>query len=99
MFVVLKYFVMDPETREMIEHTLELARDNNKMLKKIRGVQKREAVWRTIKAAIAVALALGLFYYVQPYVDKVMQVYSSVLNASGVLKSGASQGFIKSTNN
>lgn len=89
---------MDHETREMLEHTLELARENNKMLRQVGGVQKREAIWRTLKALIAIALAFGLFYYVQPYVDKVMQFYSSILGVGNSIQGGSIDSLLKGLN-
>jgi hypothetical protein len=74
--------LMDPETREMIETTLELARENNKMLRKVRGVQQREMIWRIVKTAVILGLALGLFYFLEPVINQIIGVYSSIFGSA-----------------
>lgn len=73
---------MDPETREMIETTLELARENNKMLRKVRGVQQREMVWRVAKTIVIVGVALGVFYFLEPLVNQIISTYSSIFGSA-----------------
>ena len=80
---------MDPETKKLLEEVLELGRDNNKMLKKVRGVQKREAVWGALKMVLIIGIAFGSFYFLQPYVDQLMSMYSSISTASQKLNSGS----------
>ncbi len=81
---------MDPETKKLLEEVLELGRDNNKMLKKVRGVQKREAVWGALKMVLIIGIAFGSFYFLQPYVDQLMSMYSSISTASQKLNSSIS---------
>ena len=80
---------MDSETKKLLEEVLELGRDNNKMLKKVRGVQKREAVWSALKMILVIGIAFGSFYFLQPYVDQLMSMYSSISTASQKLNSGS----------
>ncbi len=69
---------MDEESKKVLQNMLELTEENSKMLHKIRGVQKREAVWQTLKILVIVAIAFGSFYYIEPYLNKVMDLYNSV---------------------
>ena len=69
---------MDPESKQILQNTLALAEENNKLLHKIRGVQRRETIWNTVKILLIVAIALGSFYYIEPYLNKVMGLYNSV---------------------
>lgn len=80
---------MDPETKQMLQETLALAEENNKMLHKIRGVQRREAIWSTIKILVIIAIALGSFYYLEPYLEKVMNLYNSISGIQQDVKSAA----------
>ena len=67
---------MDPESKKLLEKTFELAEENNKMLHKVRGVQKREFLWRILKYAVIIAIAFGSFYYLEPYVNKLVDLYN-----------------------
>jgi hypothetical protein len=75
---------MDPETKKLLDETLELARENNKLLQKIHGVQKRAIWWSILKAVVVIGIAFGSFYFLEPYVARIESVYSS-LSASNLL--------------
>jgi hypothetical protein len=98
-FAHVRMISMDPETREMVESTLELARENNKMLRKVRQHQQRAAVWQTLKILVAIGIAFGLFYYLQPYIDKMMQLYSSIFGAGDNLNNGSVEGLLENFSN
>lgn len=72
---------MDPEDRKLLEETLELARENNQMLKKVRSVQKHAMLWSVLKWIIWIGIAFGSFYFLQPYVDRLMDLYNQVQGA------------------
>ena len=78
---------MDPESKQLLQNTLSLAEENNKMLHKIRGVQRREAIWSTLKILAIIGIALGSFYYVEPYLNKIMNLYNSVTGMEQKLNS------------
>jgi len=69
---------MDSESKKLLEETLELARENNKMLHKVRGVQKWAAFWSGLKIFIIIGIALGSFYFLEPYINKVTDLYNSI---------------------
>ncbi len=73
-----KIFFVDAETKKLLEETLSLARENNEMLKKVRGVQKRRAFFNALKVLFFVGVAVGAFYFVQPYVDKTRDFMESL---------------------
>lgn len=81
---------MDPESKQLLEDTLALAQENNKMLRKIRSVQKWSIFWSWLKIIAIIGIALGSFYFLQPYIDKIKDLYSSI--------SGAEQGLNGSNN-
>ncbi len=86
---------MDPESKQMLQNTLALAEENNKLLHKIRGVQKRETLWQVLKLLVIIAIAFGSFYYLEPYLDKVMGLYNSVTGAQQKLNSAPIQDLLK----
>ena len=80
---------MDSESKELLEESVELSKENNKMLQKIRGIQKREFIWRALKIVAIIALALGAYYYIEPYLNKVVNVYNSIIGIQQDIKSTA----------
>jgi hypothetical protein len=79
---------MDPETKRILEKTLKLTEENNVMLHKVRGVQKRMALLGFLRFLIIVGVAFGLFYYLEPYLTKIMDFFVSVGGIQKDLNSG-----------
>lgn len=68
---------MDEKEKKLLEQTYELAKENNVMLQKIRGYQKRALMFRVVYWVIIVAFAYGAYFYIEPYVQKFISLYSS----------------------
>jgi hypothetical protein len=64
---------MNPEERKLLQNTFNLAEENNRMLRKVRGVQKRQAVFSVLKWIVIIGVAVGAFYFLQPYIDNVLK--------------------------
>lgn len=73
---------MDPESRKLLEDTFALVEENNKMLRKVRSVQKWATFWQTLKVLLIIGIAFGVFYFLEPYLNKVMDLYNSVSGAT-----------------
>ncbi len=86
---------MDPESKQLLQNTLALAEENNKLLHKIRGVQKRETVWRVLKYVVIIAIAFGSFYFLEPYLDKLVGVYDSVMGIQQKVNNSPLQDLLK----
>jgi len=71
---------MDPESKKLLEETFSLAQKNNKMLRKVRNVQKWAIFWHTLKILVIIGLIFGSFYYIEPYLNKILDLYSSISN-------------------
>jgi len=80
---------MDPESKKLLEETLVLAQENNKMLHKVRGVQKWATFWSGLKVFIIIGLALGSFYFLEPYINKIADLYGSISDTTQKVKSAA----------
>lgn len=74
---------MDPESKKLLEKTYELALENNEMLKKVRGVQKRAFLMSLVKFLIFVGITLGAYYYVEPYLNQMLSIYSNLSGITG----------------
>ena len=80
---------MDPESKKLLEDTFVLAQENNHILHKVRSVQKWATFWSGLKIIIIIGIALGSFYYLEPYYTKIVNFYSSI---SGTSQNSGSKG-------
>lgn len=69
---------MDSEEKDLLEKTFELEKENNKMLHRIRGVQRRQALWTVFKFLLIFGIAIGAFYYIEPYLEKVAEIFNKI---------------------
>ena len=69
--LVLIFNGMNPEEKQLLQVTYELTEQNNRMLKHIRRSQKIASFMRFIYWIIVVGIAVGSFYFLQPYVDNI----------------------------
>ena len=77
---------MEPEYKEILKKTLELSQDNNKMLQSMHRSLVWGRVFRFIYWIVLLGIAIGSFYYIQPYLDQVLGTYQGVkgqLNSLG----------------
>jgi hypothetical protein len=66
---------MNPEERHLLERSLKLSEDNNRMLKKLERKAKWAFIWGFIKIAIvAVPIVIG-FLFLQPYFEQISEMY------------------------
>jgi len=69
---------MTPEEREMLEQTLELTRDNNKILHKIRRNNIISSIIRALYWIIILGTAFGAYYFIQPYLSMIGEGYIEI---------------------
>lgn len=74
---------MSPEEKELLERSVTLAEDNNRMLHSM----KRSIFWSHVMSVLywllVIGISVGAFYFLQPYIDQLTKMYGS---ASTVLK-------------
>ncbi|MFA6524126.1 MAG: hypothetical protein WC264_00230 [Candidatus Paceibacterota bacterium] len=81
---------MDPESKQLLRDTYELADQNNKMLRHIRRSQKVTSFLRFMYWMIIIGIGVGSFYFLQPYVENIQTF---------IKDSGASLNQIKTLGN
>ncbi len=69
---------MNPQDRDLLQKTYDLAKDNNKILHGIRRSNRWSAVMRVIYWAVIIGASFGAYYYIQPYLDTAMKAYSQI---------------------
>ena len=69
---------MNPEERALLEHSLKLAEENNKILHKINRRAHWAFVWGFVKIVIIVIpLVLG-YLFLQPYIEEAGKNYNGI---------------------
>lgn len=63
----------EPEGKQLLQATYKIVEENNKMLHKVRGVQKRQAIFSMLKWLIIIGIAIGAFYFLEPYVKNILK--------------------------
>jgi hypothetical protein len=76
-----------------LEKIKEMVEDNNRMLRQIRGVQRRAWWVSFFKWAIFIALAFGAYYIIQPFIENLSNAYDSVLGGMESMQNTAN-GFM-----
>ena len=69
---------MQPEEKEILKKTLELAQENNKMLHSIRRQMLVGRVVRIIYWCIIIGAAIGIYHYIEPHLDDAISAYGSI---------------------
>ncbi len=67
---------MDPEERELLQRSVALAEENNKMLHSMVRSQRIASIFRAIYWVFIIGSAIGAYYVLQPYLSQLMGVYS-----------------------
>ena len=65
----------DSEIKDLLLKNLELSKENNKLLRKLRSSQRWSNITRTMYWLLLIGISIGAFYFVQPYIDQIKSVY------------------------
>ncbi len=80
---------MDPNDRLLLKRNLELAEENNKMLKSMRNSQRINTIMRVFYWIFIIGFGIWSLQMVQPYLKTLTDTYGAISNLSG---SGSSSG-------
>jgi hypothetical protein len=67
----------DIEFRQKILDILDLAKENNKLLRSLRRAQRWAMFMRLVYWVLIIGITLGAYYYIQPYFDQIIGTYSN----------------------
>ncbi|MDB5204909.1 MAG: hypothetical protein JWP09_937 [Candidatus Taylorbacteria bacterium] len=70
----------DNELRKMVEETMELSKDNNRILHSIQRRERMTQVFRVVYWLILLGAGAGLYYYIQPYIDELVKAYGNIVD-------------------
>ncbi|MEX0918876.1 MAG: hypothetical protein WDZ85_02835 [Candidatus Paceibacterota bacterium] len=66
------------EDNETLEEILDLAKENHQILVKMRRAQNIATLFSILKLLVITGLAVGIYYFLQPLLAQLGQVYSGV---------------------
>ncbi len=72
---------MTPEEQRILRETLELSRETNELVKKMYRGLVWSRVAKIVYWVVIIGVAVGAFYFLQPYVDGLRNVYSGITNS------------------
>lgn len=67
---------MNPDEKQMLRNIAEQVAENNKILHKLYRKAKLGTIVRSFYWVVIIGLSLGSYYFIQPYVNQLMGVYS-----------------------
>lgn len=77
---------MSPEERQLLEETVTLSRENNQILRQLRGALRWGRFYSVLKWVLVVGSTLGAYYYLQPYLFKLFDAYQTLLSGLNEVK-------------
>lgn len=78
---------MNPEEKEILQKTNDLAKENNKILKSIRRSNRWSTIFRLFYWLIIIGVSIGAFYFIQPYIDPLINAYKGIQTDINNIKS------------
>jgi hypothetical protein len=67
---------VEPSLEKKLDELMELTTENNRMLHRMRRVQRWAAAMRALYWLLIIGLAFGSFYFVKPYFEQLTKVYT-----------------------
>ncbi len=69
------FYSMDDSTKKLLNETYRISQENNALLRKIDRRQRWGIYWKTLLFIIAAGSAFGVYYYFQPYLSQLVDIY------------------------
>ncbi len=70
---------MESDSKKITE-MFEMIKENNQILHKLHRIQRRAHFFRIVYWLIMIGLALGAYYYIQPYLNQIVDLYNQGAN-------------------
>ncbi|OGI68420.1 hypothetical protein A2738_00855 [Candidatus Nomurabacteria bacterium RIFCSPHIGHO2_01_FULL_42_15] len=79
---------MSPEERELLNKSVSLSEENNKILHSMKRSMRIASITRAVYWIFIIGSAIGAFYLLQPYVDQLKSIYAGASETLNNLKLG-----------
>jgi hypothetical protein len=77
---------MNPNDKELLEKTYELAKENNHILRGMKRSGRWSAIFRIFYWILIIGASLGAYVYVQPYINPLLNTYKNIQGEIGNVK-------------
>lgn len=77
---------MDQEIKSLLEENLRLSKENNELLVKVRNFQRWSQISKVLYWFVIIGVALGAFYFIKPYFDNVLNIYTGGVSDINMVK-------------
>jgi hypothetical protein len=77
---------MSPEERELLTKSIELAEENNKMLRGMRRSARISTILRILYWVIIIGATFGAYYAIQPFIDPLIKSYNGMRDSVNSIK-------------
>jgi len=77
---------MDLDIKNLLEENLNISKENNELLKKVRNFQRWAQITKALYWLIIIAVAFGAFYYLKPILGNVLNLYSGGVSSVNSIK-------------
>ena len=78
---------MTPEERQLLKETAELVKENHKILKSMRRSARWSSFLRFVYWAVILGGAVASYYFIQPYLNAVVNGYNEIQKGVSNVKS------------
>lgn len=76
---------MDEGLNELLKANLEVSKENHKILRYLQKAHRNVMIWRTVHWILVIGVTYGAFYFVEPYLAKLMKLLPQLEQFSGLL--------------
>jgi hypothetical protein len=70
--------MIEPELKDLLQKNLEASEESLGLLRKMRKAQVYGGVFTFIKWALIIGASLGAYYYIEPYLNKILDMYTQI---------------------
>ncbi|HEY4494326.1 MAG TPA: hypothetical protein VJB95_02775 [Candidatus Paceibacterota bacterium] len=78
---------MDSEEKELLHRSVDLAEENNKILRALHRSMRIRRFMSVIYWVLIIGSTIGLFYFLQPYVDQITNFWQESADTVNSFKS------------
>ncbi len=82
---------MTPEERQLLIQTSRLVEENNHLLRKMHRAALWGRIGRLFYWLVILGLSFGAYYFIQPYVDQMTELYGGVKTDVGTIRGAANK--------
>lgn len=69
---------MDPKDKDLLNRTFEYARENNKILNKMRSSMRRNSLLKVLFWILVIIGTIWLYYYLEPYLSSLKEALNEL---------------------